>query len=404
MESRYFLSKIKDVRFSDMLAFFPMALAAVTAPLFRNKYRNTWLIGEADSEARDNGYHFFRFMRTQHPEQPCVYFIAPSAHDAARVQALGPTVRQGSLRHWIMYFTCPVIISSQKGGKPNAAVCAFLELKGWFRPHFIFLQHGITKDRNSWLMADRCCFDRIITASHSEYEFMKTAFGYPEGTVKLTGFPRYDALHDFQTVANRILIMPTWRTWLSNRSSAGVTGDSDFARSGFVSGWLELLNSERLQQLAEQHGLEILFCPHRQLQKHLAEMKIASSAVKAVSAEDMDIQEALKSSALLITDYSSVFFDMLYMKKPVLFYQFDEEDFRKYHYEEGWFDYHDNPFAASYRNADEIITALQQAVDSGYAVSEEFLLAHHREFDPYDAGSSERVYGMIMDFLKERQD
>ena len=28
---------------------------------------------------------------------------------------------------------------------------------------------------------------------------------------------------------------------------------------------------------------------------------------------------------MLITDYSSVYFDIAYMRKPIIFYQFDEE-------------------------------------------------------------------------------
>jgi DNA mismatch repair ATPase MutS len=56
-----------------------------------------------------------------------------------------------------------------------------------------------------------------------------------------------------------------------------------------------------------------------------------------------DIQELLKKSAIMITDYSSVFFDFSYMKKPVLFYQFDEKVFREKQYAEGYFNYRETP-------------------------------------------------------------
>ena len=52
-----------------------------------------------------------------------------------------------------------------------------------------------------------------------------------------------------------------------------------------------------------------------------------------------DVQQLLKESLLLITDYSSVFFDMMYMNKPVNFYQFDEKQYRKSHYKEGYLNY-----------------------------------------------------------------
>ena len=45
-----------------------------------------------------------------------------------------------------------------------------------------------------------------------------------------------------------------------------------------------------------------------------------------------DYQKILIKSSLLITDYSSVFFDFSYMKKPIIYTQFDYELHRKVHY------------------------------------------------------------------------
>ena len=49
----------------------------------------------------------------------------------------------------------------------------------------------------------------------------------------------------------------------------------------------------------------------------------------------------LKESSMLITDYSSVFFDVAYMHKPIIYYQFDRDAFRQGHYQEGYFSYDD---------------------------------------------------------------
>ena len=47
--------------------------------------------------------------------------------------------------------------------------------------------------------------------------------------------------------------------------------------------------------------------------------------------------------------------DIVYMQKPVLFYQFDENKFRSGQYNEGYFDYHNNPYSLW---ADDINTML----------------------------------------------
>ena len=39
-----------------------------------------------------------------------------------------------------------------------------------------------------------------------------------------------------------------------------------------------------------------------------------------------EVSKAIRTSSMLITDYSSVFWDFIYMDKPVVFYRFDKDD------------------------------------------------------------------------------
>ena len=177
---QYLKKKIKDVSAGDILALLPMTAALLIRPFFRKKYKNTWLVCEEEKEARDNGYHFFKYLCKEQPHQDCYYAISPRCKDWVRITELGKAVPYGSIKHWILYFTTRYNISSQKGGKPNAALCAFFELNGVFKPHNVFLQHGVTKDKNDWLMAEKCRFDFFVTATASEDAFVKKAFGYEQ--------------------------------------------------------------------------------------------------------------------------------------------------------------------------------------------------------------------------------
>ena len=49
----------------------------------------------------------------------------------------------------------------------------------------------------------------------------------------------------------------------------------------------------------------------------------ADTPVRMVSQGEVDVQQLLKQSALLITDYSSVGWDFSFLDKPVIFFQFD---------------------------------------------------------------------------------
>src|SRR5690625_7105540 len=51
------------------------------------------------------------------------------------------------------------------------------------------------------------------------------------------------------------------------------------------------------------------------------------SPVKVISQGEVDVQSLLKTSALMITDYSSVAFDFSFLSKPVIYYQFDRKRF-----------------------------------------------------------------------------
>lgn len=47
--------------------------------------RSVWLIAERGMEARDNGYHMFRYIRTNHPDIEAYYIIAEDSTDRERV-------------------------------------------------------------------------------------------------------------------------------------------------------------------------------------------------------------------------------------------------------------------------------------------------------------------------------
>lgn len=393
---RYFLNRVRDVGLVDILAAGPMIAGLVLSPLYRGKNETTWLVCEEPSEARDNGYWFFKKTRENHPEQQCVYAIDKRSVDYQNVRGLGEVIQYGGVRHWLYYFTAAHTISSQKGGKPNAALCAFLELNGLYDSHTVFLQHGVIINDLEWLHANRSRFDMFVTSALPEYEFVRDTFGYDDGVVQLTGLPRFDNLHDAKVKGNRVVIMPTWRSWFNLKSQRQDGLESDFEHSRYLREWRTLLESPRFNRIIEEHDLEVIFYPHRNMQRYL-EAFASGIETRATIAnwKHWDIQELLKSSAMMVTDYSSVFFDMVYMKKPVLFYQFDREDFRKGQYGQGWFDYSDNPFAEAHVDLDGLLDAFEAQVERGFAVSPEYLVAHAACFPYYDTANSERVYEKV---------
>lgn len=392
----YFWHKVKDVKMSDVKAVPTMMMAILISSFYKRKYKDTWLICEEPQEARDNGYWFFRKMCENHPEQHCIYAIDNTSVDYVKVKDLGEVVQYGSLRHWIVYFTCRHNISSQKGGKPNAALCSFIELNGFYNAHNVYLQHGMIKDNLEWLHADRFQTDMFITSAVPEKEYIEENYGYPPGIIKLTGMPRFDNLHCINSTENQIVIMPTWRQWfrLKSRRVEGI--NDNFIDSEYLKKWGELLNNPQFNALIVKHQLKVIFYPHRNMQMYLKEFKqTIKGNVEIASWKDYDLQELLITSKMMITDYSSVFFDMIYMKKPILFYQFDLEQFQKYQYEEGYFKYEDNPFGKSCKDIDTLINEFHTILENDFSCTQDFLKAHSEYFKFFDDQNSERIFNEI---------
>lgn len=372
-----------------------MIIASIIRPFYKKKYSKCWLISEEPAEARDNGYHFFKYLCEKQPKQKCYYAIKKESVDYAKVKVLGEIIEYGSLNHWLAFFLCEYNISSQKGGKPNAAMCAFFEMNGIIKVRNVFLQHGITKDHAEWLYADKCKFEYFITAANQEDKMIREDFGYKDNIIQLTGFPRYDALISNYEHKNRILIMPTWRNWFNLNSKGGTDVQKDFSHSKYLQAWIDFLSDDSLKNIINDNDLEVIFFLHRNMQKYIEAFKILHNSIVIASWKEYDIQDLLKSSSLMITDYSSVFFDMIYMSKPILFYQFDEDDYRKYQYKQGWFNYHNNPFSESYQDKNNLFKKLEEYVKNGCEVDFKYKKGRETLFRYNDRNNCKRIFELL---------
>ena len=392
------IKRIKYVKLKDYLSGIQFLLALPISLFLKWKRPHIWLVCEDENEARDNGYCFYKYLRKEHPEVDAVYAINMQALDYEKVKDLGQTISYGTFLHWIYYLAAEYNISSQKGGKPNAAICYFLEIYGIWKNQRIFLQHGITKDDAKWLYYDVTKFSKFICGAKPEYDFVKEKFGYSEGNVVYTGFARFDDWHNAKKKPNRILIMPSWREWLTDNVRS-YEGNNEvgkvFRETHYYKAWNGFLNNQQFIKLIESHALEVIFYPHRNMQKYLADFIVNEQYIKLANSKEWNIQELLKTSALMITDYSSVFFDFYYMKKPVIFYQFDIEEFRKYQYADGWLDYEHTPIGKQTIVVEDLLRELENTIKYDFCLTEEAEEAHKDVFPLYDRNNCKRIYDVV---------
>ena len=349
---------------------------------------------EDPKEARDNGYWFYKYIVKEHPEQDVVYAITKDSPDYNKVSVLGKTVEYGSLTHWILYLASSKKISSQKAGNPNAAIFYFLEVYGILKGKRVFLQHGVIINDLKWLYYDVTKMNRFLCGAKPEYDYIQNTFGYPEKNVVYTGLCRFDGLHNATYKSNIILFMPTWREWIADEDYRLLKyeGTRNIRETNYFRKWIEAIESPEIERLSIKYKVKFIFFPHRNMQQYMECFPKSNQYIEIADAKRYDVQDLMKRASMMITDYSSVFMDMLYMKKPVVFYQFDYDKFRQGQYGEGYFDYNDNPFAHSYQELGKVFDEIEVIINNNYQISNRYKEAHDEYFPLFDMNNCKRAY------------
>ena len=394
--------KLPDVKLKDVFSILLYLTALPIAACYKRKRKHMWLLCEYGSEARDNAYYLFKYLREKQTSIDAVYAINRRSIDLTRVESLGEIVYYGSLKHWVFYLTAEVNISSQKGGKPNAAVCYFLEVvTGWLKNTRVFLQHGIIKDDLPFLHYDKTKLSLFMCSTEQEHRFVCDHFGYPKGAVVLTGLCRYDNLFD-TSEGNYIAIMPTWREWLyKTHKMEKVEHTKQFTETTFYQIWNEAIQCILTE--FQNTDIRILLCLHRNMQQYNAYFQRISDRIKIIDQKNDDVIEVLKKASCLITDYSSVAIDFAYLRKPLAYYQVDYDQFRLYHLPEGYFNYESDGFGKVCYSKREMIAWLKMQKNKGFCQEEIYRKRTEDFFTFRDEKYCERNFTAIQELLQRKR-
>lgn len=359
-----------------------VAWAAPVAKLFRR----VWLVGEVPYKAQDNGYHFFRHVRLNHPRRKIYYVIDPASPDRDRLLPLGNVLDRFSRRHIRYSFLASRLVASHHA----EYLFASRDRPVARRTHGIriFLQHGITASKNVTVIYARQRTlelppERFVVASEREQRIVMEDYGYSAHQVPVVGFARFDALFaEHGPPARQVLVMPTWREQLRI---------DNFLDSDYFANWHGFLNHPRVQDLLREHDLEITFLLHPNLRAFADHFAIPH--VRLIRQGEADVQALLTSSAVLITDFSSVAWDFSFLRRPVLYFQFDSETLvgaRAPHVDP----YRDYPGPIA-TTPDSLLNLLQQVVDDDLAMSPEYW-ARAQAFVKYrDTDNCARIYDAV---------
>ena len=358
------------------------------------------LVSEKRREARDNGYYMFKYLRNKKPNLKAYYMLTEGSADFEKVACLGNVVLYNSFQHCLLFLGAKCLMFCQTDSTP------FEEIRGHLRLNFfrrrdqirIYLTHGICKDNVPTSYDYKLAgYDIFICGAKPEYDYYKELFNYPDQNIALTGLCRFDGLADFKVCPNQILIMPTYRDWLRTSDSAKICASDEeetmMKESQFFKQYVSLLNNKELADFLKEKDYRVLFYLHYTIQPYtrLFAEYVKNDKITICERNNYDVQELLKQSCLLITDYSSVAFDFAYMGKPLSYYHFDYERYRDLHYKEGWFNYDRDGLGPVIKEEKKLVNWLVSSLQSPNEGND--YLNRIKGFFPYsDDKNCERVY------------
>lgn len=363
------------------IILYPFALAY----RFVQKNKSIWLIGENEGRCLDdNGYTFYKFCRNKYPQR-AIYFV--TRKESINVDPFLKTDSQiiifGSLKHIFFFLLSNKLIYSHAQSDVG-----YIQIIKIFKRNCtrVFLQHGIIafKKIHSTYRKNHNEMDIFIVSSDFEKKIVIDNFDFDEKIIRVTGLARYDTLTNQPFSSQKsILYMPTWRNWAFPKKNA----------IQFILGIENLLHNKRLHSFLKKHSIQFNFCAHDHMLSYLSDIK-TSGNINIINSSGATIQAALKENSLLITDYSSVAWDFYYLGKPVLFYQFDQEE---YLLQKGsYIDFNKELFGNVFKKCNPLVDAIENYIINNFAELPEYAEKRDLYFRYRDTHNCVRIFNAII--------
>ena len=389
----------RPIEKEDRLPFHLKELLALVLYRLRKRHydkQHIQLIFERNSQsARENGFYYFMHCLENGEEEKenvkLYYVIGENSNDLPRLAPyMDHVVYYESLRHMICLIAAKLLVTTDNRFHvyPKRSRGSLL-LHYLRKKPVVFLQHGVTalKRIDGYGKNTPRAASLFVVASEKEKAIIKEHLGYKDSEIANTGFPRFDILTDQSEGKRDIVIMPTWRSWMDDLSPA------EFYQSTYYRSYMSLLNSLRLSRLLEEEDLTVSFHLHPRFRKYIHSFASISPRVHLIPYGEVDSYDLIMGCKLLITDYSSVCWDALYLGKPVLFFQFDRPH---YLLENGsYLDMTTELPGECAFTASDMVMLLKDYVQAGFCLKEPYASMQKEYFPAPDKENTSRVLAAI---------
>lgn len=354
------------------------------------KDENIWIFGAWFGEKyADNSRYLFEYVNENHPEIRAIW-ITKNINIINKLNKCGYEVyKTYSIKSILLGLRAKYSIFVQSNNADNLLFLNNSKTKN------IQLWHGtplkkigfddkLVKDSESKIKFIAFPFleakyDLMISMSEKDRENFYTAF--KTSNIITTGYPRNDIL--FAKNKNEeftITYLPTFRDSIGDK----IDLFSDYSFD--IHKWSEILSQNDIKLNIKMH-------PVNKPKDELLEKYKNIENINFM--EEIDVAEVLPITDILITDYSSVFFDFLLTNRPIIFAPFDYEKYITKD-RELYYDYDEVTPGPKCKNWDEVLNWIVKFKENPELYKEEREAVKNRFHKYQDGKSCERVYQEIL--------
>jgi CDP-glycerol glycerophosphotransferase (TagB/SpsB family) len=281
-------------------------------------------------------------------------------------------------------------------GTPLKAICYDIDLTGGNfmsrTKHFI---RGMLFKLVPYLNTSMT-FEKIVIASEHVKKNFRSAFRLKNEDILVLGQARNDCLADDFKFDEGVFPEIRWLEELHDEADAVITWMpthrlmSGSATEDLVSGYS--FNLQQLGDLLEKHNAHFVVKVHFLDSKGLRDK--FKNCDRVIVYRYSDPYPLLRHTDILVTDYSSVYFDFLLLNRPIVFTPFDYEQYVR-HDASFYYDYNEVTPGDKCRNWNEVIGVLDRLL-TGLRSGERDPYADRREelcrlFNDYRSENSRRI-------------
>ena len=407
-EVKYFIARVYRTKKKIFaIKYFGLRWAYFISKIF-NKNKEIWITFDKLYKAGDNGEYIFKYIMENKKDIDIYYIVKKDSLDYARLKQYSKShvLTYGSFKQKLISLLSTAILDTHANA---VSYCSFDTKRArnyicdLFNAEVICIQHGLSIQKIA--QYQNRLFDNIkLYCCASKYEVQNLLstpmYDFKPEQLRLTGLARYDGLKSKEE--RIILITPTWRRNIVNSNVAHMKKQHNnfFKNSTYYKIYNTLINDERLIASAKKNNYKIIYLLHPAISAQKSDFTPNEYVELIAATDNMNYEEILTESSLMVTDYSGVQFDFAYMRKVLVYYHPDE---LPPHYEAGGLEYKTMGFGPICKNNDQIVDILCKYMDNNCKIEEEYVKRADNFFAFKDHNNCERIYNEIKRYMDERK-